>query len=337
MCQRAYPARALLSLNTYNGYKRTKGGRLMSEKYPINKEFGLLKRFVAPMNPHIITVSKAIMGVPRYVWNDPDVSVEERSIAGHLGGEVELLIMRPAALGDSAPCLIDIHGGGFVFEAAPYHYRLALEYAKQARCVVVFVIYRLAPEFPFPYPQEDCYAAVKWVFDNAKHLKVDPARIGIGGDSAGGTLTVTSCMMLRDRGDAAAPLFQLLIYPWLDGRNNSQAYRAYTDVPVWNSSISKKVEPLINPDPEATPLAYRSPAEAENFKGLPPAYIEVAEFDSLHDDGVLYAQLLRDEQIPVEFHETHGTIHGFDAIFKAPTTQEMLAKRIAFMRRMFGS
>ena len=91
----------------------------------------------------------------------------------------------------------------------------------------------------------------------------------------------------------------------------------------------------MNPDPSSTPLAYRSPAEADSHAALPPAYVEVAEFDCLHDDGVLYAKLLRDTGIPVEFHEVRGTMHGFDTVFNAPTSQKMIAKRIAFIKRMF--
>ena len=169
----------------------------------------------------------------------------------------------------------------------------------------------------------------------AEELGVEPERIGIAGDSAGGTLTVTSCMMARDRGAKVKPLFQLLVYPWLDGRNNSESYRRFTDTPMWNSTLSRKVGPIMNPDPSAIPLAYRSPVEAESHTDLPPAYVEVAEFDCLHDDGVLYAQLLKEAGIEVEFHDVKGTMHGFDTVFNASTSQKMIARRIAYMKRMF--
>ena len=222
-----------------------------------------------------------------------------------------------------------------MYEGTSGHYRHAVNYAKGADCIVAYVKYRLGPEYPFPYPQEDCYAALCWVHDHAAELGVDPDRIAVGGDSAGGTLSVVSCLMARDRGAAVQPLFQLLVYPWLDGRNLSDSYRKYTDTPMWNSTLSKKVGPIINPDPESIPLAWRSPVEADSHADLPPAYIEVAEFDCLHDDGVLYAKLLRDNGIPVEFHEAKGTMHGFDTVFKAPTSQAMLKKRTAYIRRMF--
>ena len=104
---------------------------------------------------------------------------------------------------------------------------------------------------------------------------------------------------------------------------------------MWNSSLSKKVGPLTNPDPSATPLAYRSPVEADSFDALPPAYIEVTEFDPLRDDGVCYAELLTKAGIAVELHKTKGTMHGFDTKVKAPTTRKMLDARVAYMRDKF--
>ena len=131
-------------------------------------------------------------------------------------------------------------------------------------------------------------------------------------------------------------VLQLLIFPWLDGRNGSESCKRFTDTPMWNSSLSQKVGPLIDPDPENTPLICRSPAEAESHRGLPPAYIETAEFDCLHDDGVLYARLLKEAGVEVEYHEAKGAMHGFDTVWKAPTTQEMVRRRVDYVRRMFG-
>lgn len=275
------------------------------------------------------------MKTPKFLWKDPKLDVQSRRIPGYRGDEIELLILTPKGLTEPAPCLLHIHGGGFVFEGSGSHFRLAMAYAKEARCKVLFIRYRLAPKYPFPIPQEDCYAALCWAYEHADELAIDRNRIGVTGDSAGGTLTVTSCMMARDREAAVKPLFQLLVYPWLDGRNNSESCHRYTDNPMWNSTLSKKAGPIINPDPSAVPLAYRSPVEADCFAGLPPAYIEVAEFDCLHDDGALYAELLKGAGIEVEFHEAKGTMHGFDTVFNAPTSQRMIAGRIAFIKRLF--
>lgn len=305
-------------------------------KYPINKEFFPFNLFAPPMSKKFVLLAQKYMKTPKQLWKDPELDVQTRMIPGYQGDEIEVYIITPKDLPTPAPCLVHFHGGGFVFEGYNSHYQMAMAYAKEGRCKVVYVRYRLAPAYPFPYPQEDSYAALCWVHKHATELGIDPNRIAVVGDSAGGTLSVVSCLMARDRGAAVRPLFQLLVYPWLDGRNVSESYRKYTDTPMWNSTLSMKVGPIINPDPASIPLAYRSPVEAESHTDLPPAYIEVAEFDCLHDDGVLYAMRLRDNGIPVEFHETQGTMHGFDTVFNAPTSQAMLKKRIAYIRQRFA-
>lgn len=304
-------------------------------KYPISNAFFPFNRFTPPMSRRFVLLAQKSMKTPKFLWKDPRLDVQSRMIPVGQGAEIEVLLLSPKGLPEPAPCLLQIHGGGFVFEGSNSHFRLAMAYAKEACCRVAYVRYRLAPRHPFPVPQEDCYAALCWIYDHADELKIDRNRIGIAGDSAGGTLTASCCLMARDRGAAVRPLFQLLVYPWLDGRNCSESHRLYTDTPMWNSTLSRKVGPMINPNPAATPLAYRSPAEADNHAYLPPAYVEVAEFDCLHDDGVLYARLLQNAGIQVEFHEAKGTMHGFDTVFNAPASQAMIARRITFIKRMF--
>ncbi len=304
-------------------------------KYPIRKEFFPFNKFAPPMSRKFVLMAQKFMKTPKLLWRDPELDVQKRTIPGFREGAIEIYIISPQNLPAPAPCLVNFHGGGFVFEGYSSHYRMAMDYAREGRCKVIYVCYRLAPAYPFPFPQEDCYAALCWVYEHAGELGIDPGRIAVGGDSAGGTLSVTSCLMARNRGAGVRPVFQLLVYPWLDGRNTSDSCRRYTDTPMWNSALSRKVTPIINPDPASVPLAYRSPVEAESHADLPPAYIEVAEFDCLHDDGVLYAEILRDNGIAVEFHEVKGAMHGFDTVFNAPTSRTMRAKRAAYIRRMF--
>lgn len=304
-------------------------------RYPIKKEFFPFNMFTPPMSASFVKLAQKGMKTPGFLWKDRELDIHSMMIPGYQGAEIEIIIISPRGLTEAAPCLVNFHGGGFVFEGYSSHYKIAMSYAKGAECKVIYVRYRLAPDYPFPYPQEDCYAALCWVYEHAHELGIDPERIGVGGDSAGGTLSVCCCMMARDRGAAVQPLFQLLVYPWLDGRNCSDSFRRFTDTPMWNSSLSGKVGPIINPRPESIPLAYRSPVEAESHAGLPEAYVEVAEFDCLHDDGVLYARLLSEAGIEVELHESQGTMHGFDTVFNAPTSQAMIAKRIRYMKGKF--
>jgi acetyl esterase/lipase len=183
---------------------------------------------------------------------------------------------------------------------------------------------------------EDCYAAFCYVCDNATALGVDASRIGVGGDSAGGTHAAGVCMMARDRAHAHMPRFQMLMYPFLDARNNSESCKKYTDTPMWNSKLSTRLAPLTGADSRRPDYVYYSPLEAKSLAGLPAAYIETAEIDCLHDDGIFYAERLRAEGIEVVLNETRGTIHAFDNAQKARATEQALIERIKFLKKYFA-
>ena len=158
--------------------------------------------------------------------------------------------------------------------------------------------------------------------------------MGIGGDSAGSTLAVGVCLMAKERQHPVKVRFQMLPYPFLDARNSSESCKRFTDTPMWNSSLSDRIGPMTKADQSNSNYVWYSPVEAGNFSDFPPAYIETAEFDCLHDDGILYAKLLKNAGIEVTLNETRGTMHGFDIATKAPTTLEAMKQRIAFMKRM---
>ena len=263
--------------------------------------------------------------------------MSRHEIKSYDGENIECFVMSPKSLGDNAPCLIYIHGGGFVLAAAGYHYKNAIRYAKEVGCKVVFVNYRLAPQNPHPVFFEDCYAAMCWAYDHAEALGIDISRIGIGGDSAGSALAVGVCMLARDRQHPVKFAFQMLPYPYLDARNNSESCKRFTDTPMWNSTLSGKIAPMTKADKSRPDYVYYSPAEAESFEGLPPAYIETAEFDCLRDDGILYAEKLCAAGVEVTLNETKGTMHGFDIMQNASTTKAALAARIEFMKKVLYS
>ncbi len=304
-------------------------------KYPIKKEFFPFSNFTPPISEKFLAMAVPHMKVPKYIYKDKELDVNRHEVESYDGEKIECFLMSPKSIDGKAPCLIYIHGGGFVLPAAGYHYKNAMRYAKEAGCKVIFVNYRLAPKHPYPVFYEDCYSSMCWAYDNAEALGIDTSRIGIGGDSAGSTLAVGVCMMAKDRTHPVKFLFQMLPYPYLDARGNSESCKKYTDTPMWNSSLSDRIGPMTKVDRNALNYVYYSPVEAESFEGLPPAYIETAEFDCLHDDGILYAEKLRAAGVDVVLNETKGTMHGFDIVQRAETTKAAVESRIVFMRKAF--
>ncbi|MBQ7290425.1 MAG: alpha/beta hydrolase [Clostridia bacterium] len=306
-------------------------------KYPINKEFFPFSHIAPPIrNAKIAGWMGSKMKPPRWVNKnrDHEVSTKKENIKSYDGAEISLFVIDPYGLEEVSPCLVYYHGGGFFFEGAGYHYKLAKQYALECECRVVFVQYRLAPRHPHPIPAEDCYAALRWTFENAERLKIDKEKVAVGGDSAGGALAAAVCLMARDRG-TDMPLFQLLVYPVTDRRMNYESCRKYTNTPMWNAKLSVKMWEGYVQDKNAPDIAYASPMEAEHFDGLPEAYIETAEFDCLHDEGIAYADALKNAGGQVTLNETKGTMHGFDIAEKAETTKIAVAERISYMKHQF--
>jgi acetyl esterase/lipase len=190
--------------------------------------------------------------------------------------------------------------------------------ARRLDVVMVTVEYRLAPEHPFPAGVEDCYAALKWLHDNASALDVDTARIAVGGQSAGGGLSAAVALLARDRG--GPPLcFQFLGIPELDHRLATPSMRAFTDTPMWHrANAIRSWECYLGPNADEHNVSpYASPAIAEDLGNLPPAYITAMEFDPLRDEGILYALRLMEAGVSVELHCFPGTFHGSGAVVQA--------------------
>ena len=131
------------------------------------------------------------------------------------------------------------------------------------------------------------------------------------------------------------PSGQLLLYPSLDARLESRSMKLYTDVPVCNATAVKAYYKLCSTKTPKKPREYISPAEAESLKGMPPTYVETAEFDCLHDDGILYADRLMKEHCDVVLNETRGTVHAFDMAKDSDVLKEALKRRVMFINDLF--
>ncbi len=249
-----------------------------------------------------MTAMAAMQGEP-----EPIAAAENRKIPGP-AGEIPVRIYTPAGAAP-LPGLVYYHGGGWVLGDLETHDGVCRSLANAAGCVVVSVDYRLAPENKFPAAAEDCYAAARWVAENAASIGVDPRRIAVGGDSAGGNLTAVVALMARDRGTPSL-VYQLLIYPVTDTSLETASYRENADgYMLTRDGMRWFWGHYIGDDDRCNP--YAAPLRAESLSGLPPALVITAEFDPLRDEGEAYARRLREAGVSAKLKRYDGMIHGF--------------------------
>ncbi|MCR5626250.1 MAG: alpha/beta hydrolase [Lachnospiraceae bacterium] len=307
---------------------------------PIDPQFDPLKKIpVAGSVAQVKMVQLLFKNLPKKEASTEELAVTRIKIpsAAAPKGYVRTLIYEPKEVrdDDNSQCVLFIHGGAMVMPALPYHYRLARKMAKEARCRVIMPDYHLGPKYTPPIQYNEIFDVYTYMLENAKELKISTDSIAVAGDSAGGTLAVALCLMARDRG-VKMPLAQLLFYPSLDSRLESDSMKKYTSVPVCNATAIKEYYKMCRPKGEEANSILSSPVEAQSLSGLPDAYVETAEFDALHDDGVLYANRLRDEGGNVVLNETKGTVHAFDMAKSSKILADAMSQRIMFLRRVFG-
>jgi acetyl esterase/lipase len=210
------------------------------------------------------------------------------------------------------PAALYLHGGGMIAGSVALYNGPVSRYVSDSGVPMLAVDYRLAPEHRYPTPVEDCYAGLQWLAEHAGELGVDPARIAVMGDSAGGGLAAAVALMARDRGGPAVSQ-QILVFPMLDDRNTSPdpeiapfAVWSYDDnITGWSALLGDAIG-----SPEV--LAYAAPARATDLAGLPSCYIEVGQLDIFRDEDLTYAQRLSLAGVPVEFHLRPGVPHEFE-------------------------
>ncbi|NNL84180.1 MAG: alpha/beta hydrolase [Myxococcales bacterium] len=271
----------------------------------------------------------------------PDgMTIEDHHAPGPEGApEVLVRVYRPAGAEAAAPALFWIHGGGMVLGRVEHDDDLCAARAQRLGAIVASVEYRLAPEHPFPAPVEDCYAGLRWLRRNADALGVDPARIAIGGASAGGGLAAGCALLARDRGEVAL-CFQFLVYPMLDDRNETQSSFAITDPRLWSREANQLGwnAYLAGRAGSAEVSPYAAPARAQNLAGLPPAYINVGELDLFLDEDIAYAQALMRAGVPAELHVYPGAFHGSNMfVSRSALSKRWRKDEWAALERALGS
>jgi acetyl esterase/lipase len=245
-----------------------------------------------------------------------------------LGSGVGVRLHRPVGVSQPGPALLWIHGGGYVMGSAQQDDTLCHRFTRELGITVASVDYRLAPEHPYPAPLEDCYSALTWL---AGLPAVEPARVAIGGASAGGGLAAALALLARDRGDVT-PVLQLLAYPMLDDRSGSGPINA--NYRLWGPKSNRfgwKAY-LGNADPQVA-----VPARRADLSGLAPAWIGVGTHDLFHDEDLAYAERLTAARVPCQVEVVPGAFHGFDLVVpKAAVSQLFFASQCASLRTVLA-
>jgi len=252
----------------------------------------------------------------------PEVRTDDRVVDGP-AGPIPIRIYRPATDTDTPlPVVVFIHGGGWSVGDLDTYDGMARRHAVAADAVVVSVDYRLAPEHPYPAAVDDVWAATRWVAEHATELGVDPDRLAVAGDSAGGNLAAVVTQLARDAGGPRI-LFQLLWYPATTFDTSLPSFTENANAPILDVDGAKGCTRWYIGDLDTTDMpATLAPARAKDLTGLPQAYIAVAGHDPLRDDGVRYAELLAAAGVPVELHNAETLVHGYvgyDGVVPAAT------------------
>ena len=242
---------------------------------------------------------------------DDSVEITDHHTPADDGHQVLVRVYRRKDRRDHAGGLYSIHGGGMVLGDVSMNDARCAAIAQNLDVVVASVDYRLAPEYPYPAPLEDCYCGLQWFFDQAGALGVNTSRIAVGGGSAGGGLAAGLALLARDR-DEVGPCFQLLTFPMIDDRNQTPSSYMVDDTRVWNrtANIAGWAAYLDGRNGAEGVPAYAAPSRATDLAGLPPAIITVGSLDTFLDEDIAYAQALLRAGVPCELHVYPGAFHG---------------------------
>jgi acetyl esterase/lipase len=309
----------------------------MAQKYKVKPEFEILRPIVMPMNRHLISIENILLHMTMFlVVIDTRVRIRKIKVPVRDGHVLKVWTFTPKNLVKDSPSLVYFPGGGFMMGPNFGHKRNAAKIALEAGCKIFLVPYRLAPKWAFPTALFDAYDSFNYIHDHAEELNIDPNRIAMGGDSAGGTLTAGATAFLRDT-NRPVPILDLLLYPAMDrGTADFPSRHQYQDTPMFNTKRFEVIEKYYYKNGFFGLEKYAFPLTLDTFVGLPSVYIETAEFDCLHDDGIRAAEVWKKAGNEVTLVETKGTFHGYDAIENSPVTKDCMRRRVAALRKAFG-
>lgn len=274
----------------------------------------------------------------------PTIKQTVYNIPSYDGAEIEVTRFATTELvnsGEPLPAWLYFHGGGMVAASVKIYAPNIAKLAADSGVQLFGVEYRLAPEHPDPTPVEDCYAALKWVSEHAAELKIDPARLGLMGDSAGGGLAAGTSLLARDRELNPPIAKQILIYPMLDDRPISTidpkgsladfvTLRLELMVLCWESYVGKDKAG----NPESNVSQYAAPSRAVDLRGLPDTYMEVGSLDLFRDECAMFAARLAAAGVYIEFHLFSGVPHGYESASNTGIAKRALEGRLRVLKSL---
>lgn len=265
-----------------------------------------------------------------------DIEIEDRYVSSseEERTQIPIRIYRGKNARGPLPVLLYLHGGGFFCGDLFSEELQCAQYAHGAKCVVVCVAYRLAPEEPFPAALTDCYRVLEFLWDKSEELNLNRDFMAVGGSSAGANLAAAVALLSRDRMGPKI-CFQMLLVPALDNRLETESAREFIDVPnfarpeaevMWRWYLGENIHDI---------SPYAAPARASDLSNLPAAYILCAGLDPLRDEGLHYAHRLTEAEVAVELHLVPSIPHGFSSIPSANISKRLLSEQVEVLRGAF--
>lgn len=307
----------------------------MKYKEQIDPELKQIAKKV-PYNKLIIKFANLFQVISFQLTKIPQ-GIRHRSILlkGHKGLNFKTEIFEPSKGKEKLPCLIYVHGGAFSYKASAYHKKLAWLYAMEANCRVYFPDYHLTPKYIYPAAYDDVAALYRFIMENSEELGIDYEKIGVAGDSAGASIAALICNNYEQE-KLQQPCLQMLVYPVIDGKMQTDSMKKYSDTPLWNSKNNKVMWLYYCKQLKGKAIINASPMYSSFPQSIPNTYIETAEYDCLHDEGIIYGKRLQEAGTKVEFNETKGTFHGYDSAVNTNIAVRNFKKRILFLKKGFN-
>ena len=308
----------------------------MKYKKMINPELRKIARNI-PYNKMIIKFANIFQTISfNLTSTSKEVMNSCITIEGYQGLKCKVEIFEPSNVKEKLPCLIYVHGGAFSYKASAYHKKLACIYAMRVNCRVYFPDYHLTPKYPYPAAYDDVLSLYKYIMAKADEFRINNEKMGVAGDSAGAAIATLLCNNYKQEG-LKQPCMQMLIYPVTDVKMQSDSMKKFYDTPLWNSKSNKKMWSYYCKNLNDKEISAVSPMHCTLPQIIPDTYIETAEYDCLHDEGIMYGKRLQEIGANVEINETKGTFHGYDFALNTKITSSNIEKRILFLKKGFNS